>query len=633
MKIINVAPIAKGFTGETLSYFTSKNVEIGGIVSIAIKKRVVPGVVIAVMDAKQAKIDLRNSSFALKSIKAVKSSGLITPNFLLACKETAQYFVSPIGSVLADFIPKVILDTASNDLAPALLSEFKTPSFHLDVSVCQGTREERMQNYRSIIREEFAKGHSVFFCVPTASEMEEFSEGLKRGIEKYTVSVHSRLSKKKLLETWKFIINENHPILIVGTKTFLSVPRRDLGAIIVDPESSPFFKMEARPCIDVRKAIEIISAKLGTRLIFGDSLVRAESFVKSGKAQLPRVLTDAQQIVVDMKRKENSETGKKEEFKVLSEKLIEMLTSSVNNNENSLLFINRRGHASTTVCNDCLRSVLCGKCEAPLVIHKESGAGKKAKFVCHKCLTETEVPEQCPYCQSWKLVSLGVGVQRVAEDLESIFPGVKIFRLDSDLVKTKKKGDDIAEKFFSSPGAILVATESLFSYVRKPVDNVAVVSLDAIFTLPEFRTNEKAFQILLKLRALARKNFLIQTRTPELKLFDDAIRGNITGFYQEELEERKSFNYPPFKILIKITKGNSDKILLKKEVDSLVLQLKNFDVIDYPAFIPKEKNLYKWNIVIKIDPGTWPMGQAKLHSFLFYLPPAWRVDVEPDSLL
>lgn len=633
MKIINVAPIAKGFTGETLSYFTSKNVEIGGIVTITIKRRVVPGIVIASMDAKQAKIDLRNSPFALKSIKSVKASGLITPAFLLACKEVAQHFVSTLGSVLTDFIPKVILDNASDDMAPPNISNSKNPSYHLDVSVCQGTREERMQHYRSVIREEFARGRSVFFCVPTVSDLEDFSEGLKRGIEKHTVCAHSRLSKKKMLETWKFIVEENHPILIVSTKTFLSVPRKDLGVIIIDPESSPAFKMEARPYVDVRKAAEIIASNLGVRLILGDTLVRAESFAKSNKSQLPRVLTDTEQIIVDMTRKENAETKKKEEFKIFSPRLEEILKNAAHKNEQSVLFINRRGHAPSTVCNDCLRTLLCGKCESPLVIHREGQADKKSKFVCHKCLAQTTIPEQCPYCQSWKLVSLGVGNQRVAEELETLLPDAKIFRIDSDIVKTKKKGDDIAEKFFKTPGAILVGTESLFSYIKKPVDNVAALSIDSIFTLPDFKANEKAFQLLLKLRSLARKNFLIQTGMPDLKLFDDVTRGHITGFYHDELEQRRSFNYPPYKMIIKITKGNSNKEALKKEIDIIMTYLKSFDAIDYPAFIPKEKNLFKWNVVIKIDPAQWPKELAKLHSFLFYLPPSWRVDVEPDSLL
>jgi primosomal protein N' (replication factor Y) len=265
-------------------------------------------------------------------------------------------------------------------------------------------------------------------------------------------------------------------------------------------------------------------------------------------------------------------------------------------------------------------------------MHKTTSS-KKVKFVCHKCLTETEAPEQCPYCQSWKLATLGVGAQRVEEEIKKLFPTANVFRIDSDLVKTKKQGDEIANNFYKNQGAVLVGTESLFSYIKKPVESVGVVSIDAAFTLPDFKVNEKVFYLLLKLRSLAKDNFLIQTRTPNLKLFDDAIKGHITGFYQEELEERKRFGYPPFKMIIKVTKGNADKSALQKEVKHFVEQLKDFEVVDYPAFIPKEKNLYKWNVIIKVDPTAWPKGLAKLHSFLFYLPSGWRVDVEPDSLL
>jgi len=633
MKIINVVPIAKGFSNETFSYFTSKNVEIGGIVSVTVRKRVVSGMVISSMDAKSAKIDLRNSEFALKSIKAVKAQKLVSANFLLACKEVAQHFVSPLGAVLLNFIPKTILDNVSDELCSKEPKGLVEPEFKLDVSFCGGKREERMQYYRGVIREEFARGHSVFFCVPNSSEMEEFSEGLKKGIEKYVISMHSLLTKKKLIEAWKLVEREKHPVLIVATKTFLSVPRKDLGVIIIDPEGSQSFKMEFRPYIDVRRAVEIIAARLGAKLIIGDSLVRTESQSKNTKSQLPRILSDADQVIVDMNRKENIETGKKEDFKILSPELLVLIEESISKGEKLVLFINRRGHAPTTVCNDCHKTILCLRCETPLVIHKEAGLGNKVKFICHRCLSEAVVPEQCPYCESWKLVSLGIGTQRVVEDLEAKFPKTKTFRIDGDLVKTKKKGEEIAETFYKTPGAILVGTESIFSYVKKPVDGVAVVSVDAAFTLPDFRVNEKVFQMLLKLRFLAQKTFLIQTKIPELKLFEDITRGNISGFYQEELENRKRFHYPPFKMLIKLTKGNADKSLLETEINNIVAQLKDHEVVNYPAFIPKEKNLYKWNVVIKVEPDVWPKGLATLHNFLFYLPQSWKVDVEPDSLL
>lgn len=633
MKIINVVPIAKGFTNETFSYFTSKEVEAGGIVSVMVRRRSVLGIVIDAMDAKSAKIDLRNSPFALKSIRAVKAQSLFSAEFIASCKGVARHFAAPLGAVLRDFIPQVILDNAGDDLAPGNVSGGNgEPGLRIAPSVFCASRAERIQHYRGIIREEFARGRSVFFCIPTASEMEDFAEGLGKGIEKYTVSMHSLLTKKKVLAAWQFIKEEKHPILIVATKTFFSVPRRDIGAVIVDPESSPFFKMEARPYIDARRAAEIIASGWGARLIVGDSVVRAEALGAVAKFHLPRILTEAEQVVVDMTRKENAATGKKEEFKILSPQLAEVLKNAAEKGERSILFINRRGHTSTTVCNDCQRTILCGRCESPLVIHK-TASSKKAKFVCHKCLTEKEAPEQCPYCGSWKLATLGTGSQKVVEEVENILPGAKIFRLDSDIAKTKKQGDDIAKNFYKAPGAVLVGTESLFSYVKNQVERVAVVSVDAAFTLPDFRVNEKVLQILLKLRSLAEKTFLIQTRMPELPLFDYALKGHISGFYEEELAQRKRFSYPPFKLLIKVTKGNADKPALQKEIKHFVEQLKDFDVVDYPAFIPKEKNLYKWNVIIKVDRETWPKGQAKLHSFLFYLPPAWRVDVEPDSLL
>jgi len=227
------------------------------------------------------------------------------------------------------------------------------------------------------------------------------------------------------------------------------------------------------------------------------------------------------------------------------------------------------------------------------------------------------------------MTMLGTGIQKVAEEVSRLFPKFKLFRMDSDAIKTPKQGKEIAEKFMSTPGSILIGTEILFSYIRQPVERVAVVSVDALFVLPDFRINEKIFHLLLRLRSFAKKTFLIQTRlSPSVynQLFNDVIRGNVSGFYKTEIENRKQFQYPPFKLLIKITREGKNKLQVKKEVEAMKKILKDWNPIVYPAFISKVKNTYIWNILLKVDPETWPQSLPPL-------PPAWKINVDPETLL
>ncbi len=162
---------------------------------------------------------------------------------------------------------------------------------------------------------------------------------------------------------------------------------------------------------------------------------------------------------------------------------------------------------------------------------------------------------------------------------------------------------------------------------------MAVISVDALFTLPDFRIHEKIFHLLLKLRSLAKKTFLIQFRLARPGLFENVVRGNISGFYKEEIGNRKQFQYPPFKLLIKISREGKNKLQIKKEAETVKRILKEWNPIVYPAFISKIKNTYIWNILLKVDPETWPASTQGGPSPLPPLPPGWKIDVDPETLL
>lgn len=644
MKIIDVIPVAKGIPQEKLTYFTSKDVSVGALVSVPVRKKEVPAIVSAMSDAKESKTNLKGSDFSIKPVKSVISANFITPEFLEACKEIAEYYLSSPGSIIKDFVPQAILEGGSELGTLKIMNQnSNNANKRHEILIIQSTTKEKMQYYKSIVREELAKNKSVFLCLPTVADMEKISEELRRGIEKYVFVLSGKMPKKKIMENWKKITEEKHPVLIIATKSFLSLPRRDFGAIILDQESSSAFKNQKRPYIDARKAAEIISRKEQARLIFGDELVRAETFYRQEAGEFSpssphqsRMVSLAEQTIIDAKEYFEEKKINQRKF-VSTPELLRTMDEAVAKNEKIIIFANRKGYNPTTICADCHRTILCGKCDAPVVMRKTDS--KNTIQRCHKCLAELPAPDRCPYCKGWRLESYGIGTQMVAEEMKGFYPAAKIFEMDSDSVPNEKAGKKIAEEFLVN-GGILVGTEMIFSHINRSVDRVIAISVDGLFTLPEFKINEKVFHLLLKLKSLAQKSFIIQTRFPELPLFANVLRGNISGFYKEEIESRKIFQYPPFKLLIKITKEGKNENQLNKEIETLQKILAEWSPSSYPAFIPKIKNLYIKNILLKIDPASWPPkqtgqapGQEKLSRILSSLPPSYKVDIGPESLL
>ncbi len=643
MKILKVIPITRGIFTDNLSYFTTGDVKAGALVSVTIKGKSVMALVKEAVDVKSAKSAVRHFPFQLKKIKSVKADFFINPEFLKTAENLAFYFVFSSGAIIKEMMPQKILESA----ADFSFKEKKKSSSRHEILFVESPKEERLKNYKSIIREEFAKNSSVFLCLPIVRELETFGRELGKGIEKYTVIFNAKTAKKSMAELWKKSLNEPHPLLIIGTPLFLFIPRNDIGTVIMENESSWQYKLRRRPYLDFRKAGEELTKNLKIRLILGDEIGSIENHyrcengliptsfgvgtptpsgvgVSSSVSRLPRINSPAEQSLISMKGNKSS---------LISAKLQKIIKTGQEKNERILLFINRRGHSLTTICGDCGAIITCNKCETPLVLHRHPTQAAERRFICHKCFSAVNVAKSCPSCKSWNLRSFGVGIQKTEEEIRRLFPEVNLFKLDSDTIKTKKQGDEIMEKWQKASKAILLATELLFSFLNQNVENVAVVSVDNLFALPDFRINERVFRLLLNLRKLATKNFLIQTRLNDQSLFENVIKGNISEFYQSELESRKKFNYPPFKTLIKITIERKNRKQLENDILFLKNELKEYEPFSFPAFISKIKNNYLWHILLKLDPGTWPLKQEKLHQILSSLPPIWKINVDPETLL
>lgn len=631
MYLIEVIPISRGVGKETLSYFSASAIPAGSLVEVPLRKRVVSGLVISSRDAREAKSEIRASDFAMKKVHEFKSERFLSEAFMNAAKATAQYFAAPLGSVLNLLVPRAILEGQGMFLS----SDEVMPSKSVfDRLALQAEDLERFADYRSLVREEFARKRSVFLCVPTAEDVKRLTPELAKGIESYTYALYASLPKKKMRSIWKAAVINDHPVLIVATGLFFSLCRADLGAIIVENESSRSYKLGFRPYLDVRMFAEFFAKEHQAKFIIGDFFLRTESLYRFKQAEFAefvplkfRSLSSATGTVVDMAGYKKTAGGK---FETISKELSALIASSHTLNQQLFIMAARRGLASQSVCGDCGQAVLCRRCHSPTTLHLARAGENMNFFLCHRCGEQRSAEERCFKCQSWKIWPLGVGLEAVEQEIKRKFPVIKIFRIDKDKTPTAKLATAAIEGFYASAGSILLGTEMALSYIDRKIDNTAVASLDSIFSLPDFRIHERILHLLLKIRSVTGAVFLVQTRVPDEKVLEYVLKGNLIDFYRDEITAREKFRYPPFVTLIKISLEGKRAAVLR-EMDKLKNNIMPIESETFSAFVPEARGVFTMHALLRLPHGSWP--HTDLLQKLLSLPPQFRVEVEPESLL
>lgn len=628
MFVIEVIPIAKTPGIDQLSYFTSQEVSIGAIVTVPLRKKLVRGIVMGIRPAQDMKSEIKSATFALKRLDKIKSTEFFSKAFMDTAKSTADYYATSVGAILDILVPDYILKNVGK-----LKKVKKEGAVHAlqEKYVVQGDDEERYGTWKSLIRQEFAKKKSVYFLFPTIEDAEYAFTLLEKGIEGYAFILHGSLPTKSIVETWNNIMKEEHPVVVIATGGFLSLPREDVETLVVERESSRFYKILRRPVLDVRHVAEILAEKKGIKLFFADNFLRLETLHRQEEGELVeaspfkfRSLSTARDTLVDM-RKKKAEI--RVSFKILSDEVESLITRTKDNSEHMMILATRRGIAPSTVCGDCQNIVTCNACGSPMVLHRN---GEKTSFLCHRCGERRSTEEYCKHCGSWKLGTVGIGIDLVEEKIKDKFPDVSIFKIDSESAPNDKAAHAIMEKYRAKPGSILLGTEMMLQYVHTKAENSAVISLDSLFSLPDFRIQERILGMLIRMRMQTTRDFIVQTRKADEKVFEYGLKGNMSDFYRAEVDERKKFNYPPFSVLIKLTlEGKKDEIV--KTMEEVQTMLEPYEVEVFPAFTQTAKGNQVLHGLIRLSGDTWP--HEDLLMMLRTLPPSVTIKVDPESLL
>lgn len=628
MYAITVIPVSRGTTAEELSYFSALDYPLGSLLRIPLRGRTIPGIVLRVETVRDAKALLRSSDFALRKIKRQTPRAILLPEFIRALETTSRHFAATSGAVLYAYLPLALRElllpsTKERSSERPRLRGFIIPRLY------QGLMRDRIDFYRTSVRETFAANGSVFLVAPTIADATRVFEELSGGIERYVFLLHGGLRRTMQRTTIESILTLAHPVLVVLTPAFLSLPRHDLTTIIIEREGSSQYRTPARPFVDTRVFAQHYASQLGGQLYLADLPLRIESVHLRERGEYEEIVTGHQRmqfsVPTTILSRVHEGRQQKKPFQAIGAELWEHVQQTVAKGHRVFLYAARRGLSPCTVCNDCGTTVVCRECGAPVVLHRGT---EENYFLCHACGSLRHARERCTKCQSWRLEALGIGTELVGREVEHA--GYTPLILSADTARTHTAAYRLAEEFSATRGGILIGTELALPYVRKQVSLVGVVSLDSLLSLSNWNVYERIASTLTRLHEIAGEAFVLQTRHPDADILKTVLAGNFSSYYKHELNMRKSLGYPPYTVLIKVSAAGTKEAVVKRMEEARTL-LAPFELVTFSRILRSPGGAHILHGFIRLSRERWP--DEDLLERLRALPPSYTIMVDPDSVL
>ncbi|MGG3466617.1 primosomal protein N' [Neobacillus pocheonensis] len=475
------------------------------------------------------------------------------------------------------------------------------------------TGSGKTEIYLQSIQEVIEKGQEAIVLVPEISLTPQMVNRFKGRFGDLVAVLHSGLSAGEKYDEWRKIQRKEVKV-VVGARSAIFAPFENLGIIIIDEEHETSYKQEEMPRYHA-KDVAIERAKTyNCPVVLGSATPSLESFARAQKKvyhllSLPTRMNNQTLPSVDIiDMREELREGNRSMF---SRKLFEMLKDRIEKKQQTVLFLNKRGHSSFVMCRDCGYVVNCPNCEISLTYHR---AGKQMK--CHYCGYESYVPNVCPECTSEYIRYFGTGTQKVEDELGKILPEARVIRMDVDTTGRKGSHERLLKDFQDGKADILLGTQMIAKGLDFPnITLVGVLSADTMLHLQDFRSSEKTFQLLTQVSGRAGRHQLpgeviIQTYTPEHYSIELAGKQDYDLFYQREMMVRKMHHYPPFYYLSLITVSHEQLLTVVNVTEQIVnylrSQISNEAVVLGPAAspIPRINNRYRYQCLIKYKRET-----------------------------
>ena len=556
---------------------------------------------------------------------------------------------------MADVIPQLTADQAN---AWKALNQLMQSGSYAKPVLLQGvTGSGKTELYLRAIEACLRAGRQALVLVPEISMTPQTIERFMARFPGRVGVVHSRLSAGERYDTWQRARAADFSIAI-GPRSALFTPFPNIGVIVVDEcHDDSFYQTDMGPYYHAVQAAIELGRLSNAQVIFGSAtptvsmafraqhenwpklelpqrvlahrgtIVRAADASPMQVDSLPLPKVDVVDMRVELKQGNNAIFSR-----ALQGELVQVLGAG----QQAILLLNRRGSASYVFCRDCGYSLRCPRCDFPLTYHRTS-----AGLVCHTCGYTRKIPQKCPNCGSSRIKQFGLGTEKVESELQRAFPSARLLRWDADTAKGKDSQEIILSHFRQHNADILIGTQMLAKGLDLPlVTLVGVVLADVGLNFPDYRTAERAFQLLTQVAGRAGRSalggrVLVQTFQPEHYAIRFAAQHDFAGFYAYELEQRRRLNYPPFVRMLRIEARERDNDAAREKAQGLAARLRALMQLSgdrtlnltgpLPPYFARQNGQYRWQLILK---GSRPENLLQGQDFSGFI-----VEVDPPSLL
>lgn len=646
MNYYEVAPTRIVRTGVgVFTYASETPLACGQIVKIPVGKSTSLGLVIREVTAP---------SFATKPVEAIVTTrGLPTPLVTLS-QWLSDYYRTPLATVLQTMLPRGLDKTRrQKNLTPPLASRARTQivftgeqqaaiehilSGEPHTALLQGvTGSGKTEVYKEIARRTVADGKSVIVLVPeislTSQLVAEFAHDFPDAIV-----THSHMTEAQRHVAWLAALNADTPQVVIGPRSALFMPVPNLGAVLVDEAHEPSYKQEQAPRYSALRAATVLGTHAQARVVFGSATPSVADRYVAEKAGAPiltltkRARDGAVEPTIHLVNMTKRDGFKRHRF--FSDALLSRIEHNLQSGHQTLIFHNRRGSASTTLCESCGWTAQCPRCFVPLTLHADT-----FRLSCHLCGHGEKVPTHCPTCQSADVIHKGIGTKLIETELQKLFPKSTIARFDADTKSDQTVAAQYANLYDGSID-IAIGTQVVAKGLDLPhLRTVGVIQADSGLALPDYSADERAFQLLAQVigrvgRTEHKSEVVVQSYRPDHPAIQFGLVQDYEGFYTQALAQRKRGHFPPFTHLLKLTdiyKSEKAAIRAAQDLARTLRRELHPDVRlmgPTPAFYERQHDTYRWQLILKSP------RREHLIDALQHVPPThWQSELDPVSLL
>lgn len=629
-----------------LTYTFVRNLPVGTIVEIPLGKTTTIGII-------YRKINHFTANFKVKSIIRPLYDTPLPSHLLKSIIWLSEYYLTPLPQVVNLFLPSTLSNrhrlaqpattaitphtsitlNSAQEKAVASLIEAK-PNTKLLHGI---TGSGKTNIYLSFALEAFKNGRSTILLVPEIALTSQLVAVFQQTFSKDIVLIHSKQTAKIRRDNFEQLLLSTTPKIIIGPRSALFAPVKNLGLIIIDEAHEPTYFQDQAPKYSALRLASFIAKTLDIFCIQGTATPKIEDYYLAKSHQSLVTLTEKAKstaIQPEVKIIDFKDRSLFTENRYFSSPLLDQIRTNLNHQYQTLIYHNRRGSAPLTICENCGWQALCKNCFLPLTLHSDS-----YQLICHTCGYQTKIPTSCPECHHPEIIHKGFGTKLLESELRRLFKTAKIARFDGDNDK-KNSLDALYEQVKSGDIDIIIGTQTIAKGLDLPkLATIGIVQADSGLSLPDFSTEERTFSLINQVLGrigrghLSIANAYIQTFHPDDPAIDYAIQSNYAAFYDYLIQRRKTGHFPPFTYLAKLSVVYKTERAALAKIKSVHQALRSKPNIylsaPTPAFHEHTSSGFCWQIVVKS--GNRQSLLAAIRSLDDF--PDLRISIDPPSLL